>query len=209
MWQGYGRLPLILHVLHTKGVSANYFICFLSIFFCYVIHQYFLFAVWTGSTSYARTQGQTLILRLCLLTTHVHLQMVLLHLHLSIFQLQQLQSLHPMHRLEHTVYDAHISFFLKRCYQDWGYNKHWIIPFFFQFSCAQPFPPTAAAANANALAGWMANASASSSVQAAVVTASSIPVPQNQGLNFNWTAVVRLIGHYGFEGTRKSKEDMA
>ncbi|KAF7817952.1 topless-related protein 3-like [Senna tora] len=44
-----------------------------------------------------------------------------------------------------------------------------------------PFPPTAAAtANANALAGWMANASASSSVQAAVVTASSIPVAQNQ-----------------------------
>ncbi|KAK7822237.1 topless-related protein 2 [Quercus suber] len=36
-----------------------------------------------------------------------------------------------------------------------------------------------AAANANALAGWMANASASS-VQASVVTASSIPVPQNQ-----------------------------
>ncbi|KDP23430.1 hypothetical protein JCGZ_23263 [Jatropha curcas] len=43
-----------------------------------------------------------------------------------------------------------------------------------------PFPPTAAAANAGALAGWMANASASSSVQAAVVAASSIPVPQNQ-----------------------------
>ncbi|EEF49925.1 WD-repeat protein, putative [Ricinus communis] len=43
-----------------------------------------------------------------------------------------------------------------------------------------PFPPTAAAANAGALAGWMANASASSSVQAAVVTASSMPVPQNQ-----------------------------
>lgn len=46
-----------------------------------------------------------------------------------------------------------------------------------------PFPPAAAAAaaaNAGALAGWMANASASSSVQAAVVTASSIPVPQNQ-----------------------------
>ncbi|KAL0348057.1 UNVERIFIED_CONTAM: Topless-related protein 3 [Sesamum angustifolium] len=42
-----------------------------------------------------------------------------------------------------------------------------------------PFPPTAAAANANALAGWMANA-ASSSVQAAVVTASSLPVPPNQ-----------------------------
>ncbi|EOY11576.1 Uncharacterized protein TCM_026716 [Theobroma cacao] len=39
-------------------------------------------------------------------------------------------------------------------------------------------PPTAA--NASALAGWMANASASSSVQAGVVTASSIPVPQNQ-----------------------------
>lgn len=46
----------------------------------------------------------------------------------------------------------------------------------------QPFPPTAAAAaSANALAGWMANAAASSSVQAAVVTASSIPVPPNQG----------------------------
>ncbi|KAE8684086.1 Protein TOPLESS [Hibiscus syriacus] len=47
-----------------------------------------------------------------------------------------------------------------------------------------PFPPpaaaAAAAANAGALAGWMANASASPSVQAAVVTASSIPVPQNQ-----------------------------
>ncbi|XP_027366105.1 topless-related protein 3-like isoform X5 [Abrus precatorius] len=43
-----------------------------------------------------------------------------------------------------------------------------------------PFPPAAATANANALAGWMANASASSSVQAAVVTASTIPVPQNQ-----------------------------
>ncbi|XP_059648466.1 topless-related protein 3-like [Cornus florida] len=43
-----------------------------------------------------------------------------------------------------------------------------------------PFPPAAAAANANALAGWMANAAASSSVQAAVVTASSLPVPQNQ-----------------------------
>ncbi|KAF8015963.1 hypothetical protein BT93_H1495 [Corymbia citriodora subsp. variegata] len=51
-----------------------------------------------------------------------------------------------------------------------------------------PFPPTAAAANANALpgsalAGWMANASASSSVQAAVVTASSIPITQNQAIS--------------------------
>ncbi|KAK6913734.1 WD40 repeat [Dillenia turbinata] len=44
-----------------------------------------------------------------------------------------------------------------------------------------PFPPAvAAAANANALAGWLANANASSSVQSAVVTASSIPVPSNQ-----------------------------
>ncbi|KAK1581892.1 hypothetical protein Q3G72_010018 [Acer saccharum] len=51
-----------------------------------------------------------------------------------------------------------------------------------------PFPPAAAAAAANAgagagagaLAGWMANASASSSVQASVVTASSMPVSQNQ-----------------------------
>lgn len=47
--------------------------------------------------------------------------------------------------------------------------------------CWQAFPPTAAAANANALAGWMVNAAASSSVQAAVVTASSLPVPPNQG----------------------------
>ncbi|KAL3728392.1 hypothetical protein ACJRO7_033043 [Eucalyptus globulus] len=51
-----------------------------------------------------------------------------------------------------------------------------------------PFPPTAAAANANALpgsalAGWMANASASSSVQAAVVTASSMPIPQPQAVS--------------------------
>lgn len=44
-----------------------------------------------------------------------------------------------------------------------------------------PFPPAAATANANALAGWMANAAAgSSSVQAAVVTASSLPVPPGQ-----------------------------
>lgn len=43
-----------------------------------------------------------------------------------------------------------------------------------------PFQPAAAAASANALAGWMTNAAASSSVQAAVVTASSIPVPPNQ-----------------------------
>ncbi|XP_073147375.1 topless-related protein 3-like [Henckelia pumila] len=43
-----------------------------------------------------------------------------------------------------------------------------------------PFPPAAAAANANALAGWMANAAATSSVQAAVVTASSLPVQPNQ-----------------------------
>ncbi|GAB2277382.1 Topless- protein 3, variant 2 [Dionaea muscipula] len=44
----------------------------------------------------------------------------------------------------------------------------------------QPFQPAAAAANAGALAGWMANAAAASSVQAAVGTASSIPVPPNQ-----------------------------
>uniref|UniRef100_A0A6M2F2W7 CTLH domain-containing protein n=1 Tax=Populus davidiana TaxID=266767 RepID=A0A6M2F2W7_9ROSI len=43
-----------------------------------------------------------------------------------------------------------------------------------------PFPATGAAANTSALASWMANTSASSSVQAAVVTASSIPIPQNQ-----------------------------
>ncbi|KAL2941131.1 Topless-related protein 3 [Bienertia sinuspersici] len=51
-----------------------------------------------------------------------------------------------------------------------------------QLGAHGPFQPTAAAAaaSANALAGWMANAAASSSVQAAVVTASSIPVPPNQ-----------------------------
>lgn len=44
-----------------------------------------------------------------------------------------------------------------------------------------PFPTAAATANANALAGWMANAAASSSsVQAAVVTPSSLPGPPNQ-----------------------------
>ncbi|KAM7274408.1 hypothetical protein ACFE04_029072 [Oxalis oulophora] len=44
-----------------------------------------------------------------------------------------------------------------------------------------PFPPAGAVAgNASGLASWMANASGSSSVQAAVVTASSMPVPQNQ-----------------------------
>uniref|UniRef100_A0A2P2MSH2 Topless-related protein 3 isoform X1 n=1 Tax=Rhizophora mucronata TaxID=61149 RepID=A0A2P2MSH2_RHIMU len=43
-----------------------------------------------------------------------------------------------------------------------------------------PFPPAAAAANAGALAGWMANASGSSSIQAAVVTTSSIPIAANQ-----------------------------
>ncbi|XP_042752545.1 topless-related protein 3 isoform X1 [Lactuca sativa] len=43
-----------------------------------------------------------------------------------------------------------------------------------------PFPPTAANANANALAGWMANAAASSSVQAGVVSASSLAAPPNQ-----------------------------
>lgn len=50
----------------------------------------------------------------------------------------------------------------------------------------QPFPPAAAAANANVMAGWMANAAASSSVQAAVVTASTLPIlpNQNQGSLF-------------------------
>ncbi|CAI9294147.1 unnamed protein product [Lactuca saligna] len=43
-----------------------------------------------------------------------------------------------------------------------------------------PFPPAAANANANALAGWMANAAASSSVQAGVVSASSLAAPPNQ-----------------------------
>lgn len=43
-----------------------------------------------------------------------------------------------------------------------------------------PFPPAAAAANANVMAGWMANAAASSSVQAAVVTASTLPILPNQ-----------------------------
>ncbi|KAK4586600.1 hypothetical protein RGQ29_023666 [Quercus rubra] len=42
------------------------------------------------------------------------------------------------------------------------------------------FPPAAASANANALAGWMANANPPSSVQSAVVAASSLSVPSNQ-----------------------------
>ncbi|XP_039136163.1 LOW QUALITY PROTEIN: protein TPR1-like [Dioscorea cayenensis subsp. rotundata] len=42
-----------------------------------------------------------------------------------------------------------------------------------------PFPP-AAAANASALAGWMANAAGSSSVQSAVVAAPTISIPPNQ-----------------------------
>ncbi|XP_009338217.2 topless-related protein 3 isoform X1 [Pyrus x bretschneideri] len=45
-----------------------------------------------------------------------------------------------------------------------------------------PFSVGAAAVNSNALAGWMANSSVSSSVQAAVVNASSMPIPQNQGV---------------------------
>ncbi|THU55287.1 hypothetical protein C4D60_Mb11t04990 [Musa balbisiana] len=44
-----------------------------------------------------------------------------------------------------------------------------------------PFPPQAAA-NASALAGWMANAAASSSVQSAVVAPPSIPLPPNQAV---------------------------
>ncbi|KAK1277243.1 Topless-related protein 2 [Acorus gramineus] len=43
-----------------------------------------------------------------------------------------------------------------------------------------PFPPTATAANANALAGWMANAAGSTSVQSPVVGASSLSVPPHQ-----------------------------
>ncbi|KAI8025422.1 Protein TPR1 [Camellia lanceoleosa] len=39
-----------------------------------------------------------------------------------------------------------------------------------------PFPLAAATANANALAGWMANVAASSSIQAAVVATSSLPL---------------------------------
>ncbi|GJT45617.1 topless-related protein 3-like protein, partial [Tanacetum coccineum] len=47
----------------------------------------------------------------------------------------------------------------------------------------QPFTPNAASANANALAGWMANvaAAASSSIQASVVSALSLAGPPNQG----------------------------
>lgn len=67
--------------------------------------------------------------------------------------------------------------------------------YFVLFCCSQPFPPAAAAANANALAGWMANAAAaSSSVQAAVVTASSLPVQPNQGQIFTvtWNGIMRF-----------------
>ncbi|GKU85367.1 hypothetical protein SLEP1_g45 [Rubroshorea leprosula] len=44
-----------------------------------------------------------------------------------------------------------------------------------------PFPPATAASNSNALAGWMLSANPSSSVQSAVVAASSLSVPPNQG----------------------------
>ncbi|XP_078160587.1 TOPLESS-related 2 isoform X2 [Carex rostrata] len=43
-----------------------------------------------------------------------------------------------------------------------------------------PFPPPPAAANPNALAGWMASAVASSAVQSAVVTSPSVALPPNQ-----------------------------
>jgi hypothetical protein len=43
-----------------------------------------------------------------------------------------------------------------------------------------PFPPGPAAANAGALASWMAAASGASAVQAAVVTPALMPQPQNQ-----------------------------
>ena len=56
----------------------------------------------------------------------------------------------------------------------------------------QPFPPAAATANSNALAGWMASAASSSSVQAAVVTASSLPVQPNQGQRFTLTRVCKI-----------------
>lgn len=46
-----------------------------------------------------------------------------------------------------------------------------------------PFPSAAAATNANALAGWMANAAASSSVQSAVVASSSLTVAPNQAMS--------------------------
>ncbi|KAL5713186.1 Topless-related protein 2 [Ranunculus cassubicifolius] len=49
-----------------------------------------------------------------------------------------------------------------------------------QLGAHGPFPPAAAVANANSLAGWMANASASSTGQSAVVTASTVPMMQNQ-----------------------------
>lgn len=63
----------------------------------------------------------------------------------------------------------------------------------------QPFPPAAAAAaNANALAGWMANANHSSPVQPAVIaaSASSLPVPQNQGKINVYTVVAMLAIRY-------------
>ncbi|XP_047324935.1 topless-related protein 3-like isoform X1 [Impatiens glandulifera] len=53
-------------------------------------------------------------------------------------------------------------------------------PIYSSLGTHSPFMPAATTGNANALAGWMANAAASSSIQAAVVTASSLPVPPNQ-----------------------------
>ena len=64
-----------------------------------------VYVVWIGSTSFARTQDQTQILKLYSRTTLVHLQMVLLHQHLSISQSPQLQSLLLIPHLELMVYD--------------------------------------------------------------------------------------------------------
>ena len=130
-------------------------------------------AAWIGSISCVKIHGQILISKLYSWIIHVRHPMVLLHQQQSIFLLQNLRHM-PL--LELTVYGV-------TYYYPWIHlNIKLVLNSLLDFIIKQPFPPSGAAANANALAGWMANASASSSVQAAVVTASSIPVPQNQGL---------------------------
>ncbi len=70
-----------------------------------LICDYVVFVVWIGSTSFARTQGQTQTLRLYSQITHVPHQTVLLHQHLSISLLPQLQSLLLIPHLELMEYD--------------------------------------------------------------------------------------------------------
>ena len=95
------------HTCYYKTRGAN-IICYTGIYrFFFFDLKVLVHTAWTGSISYARIQGQTQTSRLYSQITHV-LQMVLLHLHLSIFQLLQLQNLLLIHHLDFLVYVANI-----------------------------------------------------------------------------------------------------